>query len=91
MITLRDIPEVAHRYVINGNSAIEWVLDQYRVTVDKGSGIRNDPNDWSDDPRYILDLLKRVVTVSVNAMEIVEALPAIKADEVREHSSSATD
>lgn len=74
VITLRDIPEAAHRYVINGSSAIEWVMDQYRVTVDKDSGIRNDPNDWSDDPRYILDLLKRVITVSVRTMELVDAM-----------------
>lgn len=78
VITLRGIPQAAQRYVINGTPAIGWIMDQYRVTVDKDSGIRNDPNDWSEDPRYIIDLLKRIVTVSVETMRIVDSLPPIE-------------
>lgn len=45
-LTLRDIPPEAYDYVVNGKSAIEWIMERYQVTVDKASGIRNDPNDW---------------------------------------------
>ncbi len=63
--------------MVNGKAAIEWVMERYAVTVDKPSGIKNDPNDWSDDPRYIVDLLKRVVRVSVESVRIVEGLPGL--------------
>jgi predicted helicase len=49
--------------------------------VDKASKLRNDPNDWSrevGDPRYILDLLARIITVSLETMAIVDALPALE-------------
>ena len=55
-------------------------MDRYQVRTDKPSGIVNDPNDWSiehDNPRYILDLLKRIVTVSVETMKIVDKLPPL--------------
>ena len=66
--------------MLGSRSAIEWIIDRYYVKTDKDSGIVNDPNDWSrevGDPRYILDLLARVVTVSVETMKIVDALPAL--------------
>ena len=62
-ITLAGIPDEAHEYVVGPRSALEWLLDRYRVTTDKASGIVNDPNDWGaemGDPRYIIDLVKRV-------------------------------
>ena len=77
-ITLAGIPDEAHEYVVGPRSALEWLLDRYRVTTDKDSGIVNDPNDWGleiGDPRYIIDLVKRVTTVSVETMAIVKALP----------------
>ncbi|MFE5403738.1 DEAD/DEAH box helicase [Streptomyces sp. NPDC056580] len=76
-ITLTNVPEEAYRYQLGARSAIEWIIDRYQVTVDtKGkSEITNDPNDWSDDPRYIIDLLKRIVTVSLETMKIVDCLP----------------
>lgn len=79
-ITLSGIPPKAIEYVVNGKPAIEWILDRYQITRDKKSGIPNDPNDWArehDDPRYIIDLLKRVVRVSVETMKIVATLPAL--------------
>jgi predicted helicase len=79
-ITVRGIPEDAYRYMLGSRSAIEWIIDRYYVKTDKDSGIVNDPNDWSrevGDPRYILDLLARVVTVSVETMKIVDALPPL--------------
>ena len=79
-ITLAGIPDEAHEYVVGPRSALEWLLDRYRVTTDKDSGIVNDPNDWGleiGDPRYIIDLVKRVTTVSVETMAIVNALPPL--------------
>lgn len=76
-MTLRNIPLEAYDYVVNGRSAIGWLMDRYQVRKDKASGIVNDPNDYSDDPRYIVNLVERVVTVSVRTMEIVRQLPAL--------------
>ncbi|KRE76610.1 DEAD/DEAH box helicase [Arthrobacter sp. Soil763] len=79
-IMLTGIPEDAYRYMIGARSAVEWIIDRYRVKTDKVSGIVNDPNDWSkevDEPRYILDLLARIVTVSIETMAIVDALPEL--------------
>ena len=80
-ITLRGIPEDAYRYMLGSRSAIEWIIDRYYVKTDKASKIVNDPNDWSrkvGNPRYILDLLARIVTVSVETMAIVDALPPLQ-------------
>jgi predicted helicase len=74
-VRVQDVPLAAYEYQVNGRSAIEWVMDRYRVSVDKDSGIRNDPNDWSDDPRYVLDLVRRIITVSMESVRIVKALP----------------
>ncbi|MBS0198082.1 MAG: DEAD/DEAH box helicase [Planctomycetes bacterium] len=79
-ITLSGIPLEAYEYVVNGKPAIEWVMERYQVTRDKDSGIPNDPNDWAREhkqPRYILDLVKRVVRVSIETMKIVKSLPAL--------------
>ena len=79
-ITLRGVPEEAYRYMLGSRSAIEWIMERYQVKVDKASGIRNDPNDWSREvgnPRYILGLLARIVTVSLETMIIVDALPPL--------------
>ena len=64
----------------NGRSAIEWIMERYQIKTDKASGIVNDPNDWArehDKPRYILDLLLSIVTVSLETMKIVRALPKL--------------
>ncbi|WP_307858269.1 DEAD/DEAH box helicase [Cellulomonas fulva] len=79
-ITVSGIPDEAHEYMLGSRSGIEWVMERYQVKTDKASGIVNDPNDWSGEvgnPRYILDLLCRVVTVSVETVRIVKSLPSI--------------
>lgn len=79
-ITVTGIPSGAYRYMLGSRSAVEWIIDRYQVKTDKPSQIVNDPNDWSrevGDPRYILDLLARIVTVSLETMKIVDALPAL--------------
>ena len=76
-VTLRGIPLEAYSYVVNGKPALEWVMERYAVTKDKDSGITNDANQWSDDPRYIVDLIKRVVTVSVETVKVVAGLQGL--------------
>jgi predicted helicase len=79
-ITISDIPLEAYEYVLNGKSAIEWIMDRYQVKTDEKTGIKNDPNDWAkerDQPRYILDLPLRVVTVSLETLKIVKSLPKL--------------
>ncbi len=79
-ITLNDIPAEAYDYIVNGKSAIEWIMERYAVTVDKASQIKNDPNDWSREhgkPRYILDLLLSVINVSTQTVNIVNNLPRL--------------
>jgi predicted helicase len=75
--TLEGIPEDAYRYQVDGKSAIEWVMARYRVTKDKDSGIVSDPNTWSSNPRYVVELVGRVVTVSLETMKIVDGLPGL--------------
>ncbi|HDS73994.1 MAG TPA: DNA helicase, partial [Firmicutes bacterium] len=70
-LTLTGIPEEAYGYRLGNRSALEWVIDQYRVKTDARSGIVHDPNGYSDDPQYIVKLLGRVVRVSVETVGIV--------------------
>ncbi|MBI5964676.1 MAG: DEAD/DEAH box helicase [Chloroflexi bacterium] len=80
-ITVSNIPATAYEYVVNGKSAIEWVMERYQVTTHAESGITNDPNDWAKEvgnPRYILDLLLSVINVSVQTVELVGQLPMLK-------------
>ena len=81
--TIKNIPEKAYEYVVNGKPAIEWIMERYAVTTDKKSGIKNDPNDWSREhnkPCYILDLLLSVINVSVQTVDIVNELPEVDWD-----------
>ncbi len=77
-VTISNIPESAQGYVVNGRSPLDWMIDRYQVKTDKATGIKNDPNEYSDDPRYILDLACRLVTVSMRTNEIVAQLPPLK-------------
>ncbi len=76
-LTLGGIPTEAFAYRLGNRSALEWVIDQYRVKVDRRSGIVNDPN-RADDPQYIVNLIGKVITVSLETVEIVESLPALR-------------
>ena len=85
-IILKDIPLVAYEYIVNGRSAIEWIMERYQLSTDKDSQITNDPNDWAKehgDPKYILNLLKSVITVSVETMKIVNGLPPLKEKKIK--------
>lgn len=83
-ITIENIPLEAYDYVVNGKSAIEWVMERYAVKTDPASQIENNPNDWCrehDDPKYIYNLLLRIITVSLETMKIVYTLPKLKFEE----------
>ena len=79
-ITVSGIPVEAHEYMLGSRSAIDWIIERYQIKTDKATGIVNDPNDWAEEqgnPRYILDLMARIVTVSVETMKIVKSLPSL--------------
>ena len=81
-ITMQNIPLEAYEYVVNGKPALEWVMERQIVKTDKASGIVNDANDYANetvgDPRYPLDLFRRVITVSMETMNIVNGLPKLE-------------
>lgn len=79
-ISVEGIPDKAYEYVVNGKSAIEWIMERYQVTTHKDSGITNNPNHWAKEhnqPRYILDLLLSVINVSLQTVDIVAGLPKV--------------
>jgi predicted helicase len=76
-LTLAGIPPEAFEYRLGNRSALEWIVDQYRVTTDQRSGLVNDPN-RPDDPQYILRLIGKVITVSLETVKIVKGLPKLE-------------
>ena len=81
-ITVKGIPLEAYEYVVNGKPALDWVVERQCVKTDKASGIVNDANNWAAEtmhnPRYPLELFLRVITVSLETMKIVNALPSLE-------------
>ncbi len=80
-ITITGIPLEAYDYVLNGKPALDWVVERQCVKIDKSSGILNDANAWATEtmknPRYPLELFLRVITVSLQTMKIIRALPSL--------------
>lgn len=80
-IRIKNIPIEAYDYVVNGKSALEWVMERQGVSTHKDSGIVNDANDWAietmHNPRYPLELFLRVITVSLETQKIVNSLPKL--------------
>ena len=74
-LMLTGIPPAVFDYRLGNRSALDWVIDQYRVTEDSRSGIVSDPN-REDDEQYIVRLVGQVVQVSVETVKIVAGLPA---------------
>lgn len=83
-ITITGIPIEAYDYLVNGKPALEWVIERQGVKTDKKSGITWDANDFANetmgDPAYPLKLFQRVITVSLETMKIVQALPKLEID-----------
>ena len=83
-VTLTGIPAEAQGYSISGRSPLEWIIDRYHVKTDKASGIVNDPNDFLREqgrPDAVVDLIKRLVTVSMRTQELLETLPKLEIPE----------
>ncbi|EKN6050278.1 MULTISPECIES: DEAD/DEAH box helicase [Yersiniaceae] len=80
-IRIKNIPIEAYDYIVNGKSALEWVMEQQSVSTNNDSGIVNDANDWAietmDNPRYPLELFLRIITVSLETQKIVNNLPKL--------------
>jgi predicted helicase len=74
-LTLRGIPSAAFDYRLGNRAALEWIIDQYQVKKDDRSGIVSDPNQYSDDPQYIVNLIGRVTQVSLETMRLIDTLP----------------
>ena len=74
-IFIEGIPLAAYDYIVNGKSALEWLMECYQVKIDKDSGIKQDPNQWSDNPRYIIDLIGKLVQLSLTTLKEVAKLP----------------
>ncbi len=75
-LTLAGLPPATHEYRLGNRSALDWIIDQYQIKTDARSGITSDPN-RADDPQYIVRLIGRVVTVSVETVAIVAGLPPL--------------
>ena len=85
-VTLTGIPAEAQGYSISGRSPLEWIIDRYHVKTDKASGIVNDPNDFLREqgrPNAVVDLIKRLVTVSMRTQELLATLPKLEIPEVQ--------
>lgn len=80
-ITMEKIPLEAYEYVVNGKSVLDWVMERQCVKTDPASGIVNDANRYANEtignPAYPLELFQRVITVSLETMKIVKALPPL--------------
>lgn len=80
-IMISNIPEQAYEYIVNGRTAIEWIMEQYQIKTDKASGIVDDPNEYSNDEKYIFNLLLRIINVSIQTIDLVQSLPKFEIDE----------
>ena len=76
-VTLGGIPPEVFEYRLGNRSAIEWIIDQYRVKTDKRSGITNDPNRL-DDPQCIIRLIGKVIYISIETVRIVNSIPILQ-------------
>jgi predicted helicase len=77
-LTLTGIPEAEALYKVGGRSPLEWIIDRYYVKADTVSGIINDPNEWlreQGNPRYVVDLIGSLVTVSLETQRLLTELP----------------
>jgi predicted helicase len=75
-LTLAGIPPRVFDYKLGNRSALEWIIDQYKISTDKRSGITSDPN-RADDPQYIVRLLGRIITVSLETLDLIDRLPPL--------------
>ncbi|QOG32400.1 MULTISPECIES: DEAD/DEAH box helicase [Enterococcaceae] len=77
-IIIKNIPEKAYGYVVNGKSAIQWIMEEYQVHNREKEGIVDDANLYSEDPKYIFNLLLSIINVSVQTVDLVNSLPPLE-------------
>ncbi len=77
-ISISEIPLKCYEYKVNGRSPIEWILDQYQYSLDKETNLVDDPNQFETDPHFLIDLILKCITVSLETLRIYEELPALK-------------
>ncbi len=75
-LTLSGIPEEVFKYKLGNRSALHWIIDQYRIKTDKATGITHNPNN-PDDPQYIIRLIKKVVTVSLESVKLIDQIKEV--------------
>ncbi len=73
-IRIKNIPERVYDYIVNGKSAVEWIMERYAITTDKASGITDNPNDYGDE-KYIFNLLISVMAVSLKTLDLIDSMP----------------
>jgi predicted helicase len=76
-ISVKEVPEEVYSYLVNGKSPVEWIIDRYAIKEDVDSGNLNDPNDFSDDPKYVFKLLLSVIAMSTKIIELQKTLPRL--------------
>jgi predicted helicase len=76
-ISVSGIPEEVYSYLVNGKSPVEWVIDRYAIKEDADSGNLNDPNDFSDNPKYVFELLLSVIAMTTKIIELQKTLPKL--------------
>ncbi len=75
-IRISNIPERVYDYIINGKSAVEWIMERYAITTDKASGITDNPNDYGDEnEKYIFNLLISVMSISLKTLDLIDSMP----------------
>ncbi len=77
-VVLSGVPEQVYKYDISGRSALEWVIDRYQINQDSNTKIVQNPNLWSDDPDYVLNLIGRIVKVSLDTVELIGKISTLK-------------
>lgn len=80
-IVIKNIPDKAYDYMVNGKPAIKWIMEQYRFKSDKKTGIVDDPNDYSYDEKYIFNLLLSIINISVQTVDLMNSLPPLEIEE----------
>jgi predicted helicase len=75
-LALTGVPPMVFDYKLGNRSALEWIIDQYKISIDNRSGIVSDPN-RADDPQYIVRLLDQIVIISLETHQIIDNLPPL--------------
>ena len=80
-LTIENIPLEVYEYKVNGKSALEWVMDRQSIKIDTKTSIINNPNEYAieakNDPSYPLKLISKIITVSLETLEILKNLPPL--------------